>query len=244
MAEADPQKTFNVHEAKTQLSALLTAVEAGEQIIIARAGKPVARLLPFEGPAQRELDLGVHAAQLVLGPGFEFLPERGIDAHQERFALLHAGVPSAVERSGVDDGVDLGLAAEDDHEVADHGGAALVRTQMVDRPDADRHRAGILRSQRGVKGGYSLARTAASSRSSFFGENGSIDGAITATGASRRAAGTYGRHENTWASGPSSHGPRNRQASSVQRLLPARVEGWKAGAFVPPGARPGPESSA
>jgi prevent-host-death family protein len=35
----------NVHEAKTQLSRLLERVEAGEEIIIARAGKPVARLI-------------------------------------------------------------------------------------------------------------------------------------------------------------------------------------------------------
>ena len=35
----------NVHEAKTQLSRLLERVEAGEEIIIARAGKPVARLV-------------------------------------------------------------------------------------------------------------------------------------------------------------------------------------------------------
>jgi len=35
----------NVHEAKTQLSRLLERVEAGEEVIIARAGKPVARLV-------------------------------------------------------------------------------------------------------------------------------------------------------------------------------------------------------
>ena len=39
-------KTVNVHEAKTKLSALLKKVESGEEIVIARAGKPVARLVP------------------------------------------------------------------------------------------------------------------------------------------------------------------------------------------------------
>jgi prevent-host-death family protein len=39
------KKMVNVHEAKTQLSRLLERVEAGEEIIIARAGKPVARLV-------------------------------------------------------------------------------------------------------------------------------------------------------------------------------------------------------
>ena len=36
--------TVNVHEAKTHLSRLLEAVEAGEDVVIARAGKPIARL--------------------------------------------------------------------------------------------------------------------------------------------------------------------------------------------------------
>ncbi len=39
---------FNVHEAKTHLSRLLERVEAGERIVIARAGKPVAILSPAE----------------------------------------------------------------------------------------------------------------------------------------------------------------------------------------------------
>jgi len=44
----------NVHEAKTQLSRLLARVEAGEEIVIARNGKPVARLVPVStGPARR-----------------------------------------------------------------------------------------------------------------------------------------------------------------------------------------------
>jgi len=38
----------SVHEAKTHLSALLARVEAGETIVIARGGKPVARLVPLE----------------------------------------------------------------------------------------------------------------------------------------------------------------------------------------------------
>lgn len=37
----------NTHEAKTHLSRLLARVQAGEEIIIARAGKPVARLVPI-----------------------------------------------------------------------------------------------------------------------------------------------------------------------------------------------------
>lgn len=40
--------TVNIHEAKTHLSRLLVRVELGEEIILARAGKPVARLAPIE----------------------------------------------------------------------------------------------------------------------------------------------------------------------------------------------------
>lgn len=39
-------KMVNVHKAKTELSRLLEAVEAGEEVVIARAGVPVARLVP------------------------------------------------------------------------------------------------------------------------------------------------------------------------------------------------------
>ena len=46
--------TYNVHEAKTHLSKILARVMSGEQIIIAKSGKPVAVLSPFEEmPARR-----------------------------------------------------------------------------------------------------------------------------------------------------------------------------------------------
>jgi len=45
--------TVNVHEAKTHLSRLLVRVEAGEEILIARAGRPVARLVPTRRPRGR-----------------------------------------------------------------------------------------------------------------------------------------------------------------------------------------------
>jgi prevent-host-death family protein len=45
--------TFTVHQAKTQLSKLLAEVEAGEEVVIARGSKPVARLVPFEPKTRR-----------------------------------------------------------------------------------------------------------------------------------------------------------------------------------------------
>ena len=41
-------RTINIHAAKTHLSSLVAEVEAGEEIIIAKAGKPVARLVPLQ----------------------------------------------------------------------------------------------------------------------------------------------------------------------------------------------------
>ena len=43
----------NIHEAKTHLSKLVEQVEHGETVIIARAGKPVARLVPLEQQVPR-----------------------------------------------------------------------------------------------------------------------------------------------------------------------------------------------
>lgn len=46
-----------IHEAKTHLSRLLRRVAAGEEIVIAKSGLPVARLVPFEAPKNRMLGL-------------------------------------------------------------------------------------------------------------------------------------------------------------------------------------------
>ena len=46
--------TVNVHEAKSNLSRLLKRVEAGEEVVIARNGKPVARLAPFKKRGNRK----------------------------------------------------------------------------------------------------------------------------------------------------------------------------------------------
>jgi len=43
-------QTINIHEAKTHLSKLLMRVSAGEEIIIAKAGKPLARLVAWRAP--------------------------------------------------------------------------------------------------------------------------------------------------------------------------------------------------
>jgi len=65
----------NIHEAKTTLSKLLERVMNGEEIIIAKSGKPIARLTPIDRPPCRRTP-GSAAGQVVIGPDFdEPLPE-------------------------------------------------------------------------------------------------------------------------------------------------------------------------
>jgi prevent-host-death family protein len=60
----------NVHEAKTRLSKLLKRVQLGEEIVIAKAGKPVARLVPFaqHPPARKP---GTAKALVTIGADFD-----------------------------------------------------------------------------------------------------------------------------------------------------------------------------
>jgi prevent-host-death family protein len=46
-------RTVNIHAAKTTLSTLLEEVQRGEEVVIAKAGKPIARLVAFEQPKER-----------------------------------------------------------------------------------------------------------------------------------------------------------------------------------------------
>ncbi len=65
----------NIHQAKTHLSRLLARVAAGEEIVIAKAGKPIARLVPVEGPAQDRV-AGGDEGQVWIADDFDApLPE-------------------------------------------------------------------------------------------------------------------------------------------------------------------------
>ena len=50
-------KTVNIYDAKTHLSRLVDQAAAGEDIVIARAGKPMVRLVPVERKAHLNIDL-------------------------------------------------------------------------------------------------------------------------------------------------------------------------------------------
>jgi prevent-host-death family protein len=80
MTGAIRMATVNVHEAKTQLSRLLARVEAGEEIVIARDGKPVARLAPVRPPAPKRVFGAMKGKAWVGDEILEPLPEEELAA--------------------------------------------------------------------------------------------------------------------------------------------------------------------
>lgn len=74
--------TVNVHEAKTQLSRLLLRVGLGEEVIIARAGKPVARLVAIAAKPLRRTP-GSARGKVWVAPDFNApLPADELDAFE------------------------------------------------------------------------------------------------------------------------------------------------------------------
>ncbi len=74
----------NVHTAKTNFSRLLDEAAAGAEIIIAKAGKPVAKLVPLTAQAPRRR-LGLLAGKAVVPKDFDQpLPDAVLDAFEGR----------------------------------------------------------------------------------------------------------------------------------------------------------------
>lgn len=62
-------KTFNVHKAKTQFSAILALVASGEEVLVAKAGKPVALISPYR-PHQPVRQPGIFRGQVKVEDSF------------------------------------------------------------------------------------------------------------------------------------------------------------------------------
>ena len=71
----------NTHEAKTQLSKLLERAAAGEEIIIAKAGRPMARLVAYRGSRARR-EPGQWRGQVWMADDFDETPAGVIDAFE------------------------------------------------------------------------------------------------------------------------------------------------------------------
>jgi prevent-host-death family protein len=63
----------NIYEAKTQLSKLVERAAAGEEIVIARGGRPMARLVPLARSTGRR-QAGAYRGQMWIAPDFDELP--------------------------------------------------------------------------------------------------------------------------------------------------------------------------
>ncbi len=59
----------NMHEAKSKLSQLVDAVLEGEEVIIAKSGMPVARLIPYEPNSERQI--GMFAGEISMSENFD-----------------------------------------------------------------------------------------------------------------------------------------------------------------------------
>jgi prevent-host-death family protein len=64
-------KIVNVHEAKTHLSGLLARVARGEEIVIAKAGKPLARLVPVARPGTVADAFDLYKGRASIAPDFD-----------------------------------------------------------------------------------------------------------------------------------------------------------------------------
>ncbi|WP_330458276.1 type II toxin-antitoxin system prevent-host-death family antitoxin [Streptomyces sp. NBC_00820] len=73
------QRRYNVHEAKTHFSRILQLVETGEEVIISRAGEPVAKVVPLRAKVSRT-DYGALRGQVHVPDDFDELPDDVADA--------------------------------------------------------------------------------------------------------------------------------------------------------------------
>ena len=60
----------NIYQAKTQLSALVESALAGNEVIIARAGKPLVRLVPYTEPMQERVP-GLFTGKIIVPDDFD-----------------------------------------------------------------------------------------------------------------------------------------------------------------------------
>jgi len=67
---SEPAAQFNIHDAKTNLSRIIERVESGEEIIISRAGHPVAKVVPLTRKAGRT-GRGSLRGRLVAAPDWD-----------------------------------------------------------------------------------------------------------------------------------------------------------------------------
>ncbi|MGW3290697.1 type II toxin-antitoxin system Phd/YefM family antitoxin [Streptomyces sp. NPDC001002] len=89
MAPQEVQRQYNVHDAKTHFSRILQLVETGEEVIISRAGEPVAKVVPLRA-AVRRTSRGSLKEPVVFHDDFDDLSDD--DGFAEAFGLRQEGI--------------------------------------------------------------------------------------------------------------------------------------------------------
>ena len=75
--------TVNIHDAKTHFSRLLSRVESGEEIVIAKAGKPIARMVPIAERAAKRTPGSAEGRVVIYDSFFEPLPEEVLETFEK-----------------------------------------------------------------------------------------------------------------------------------------------------------------
>ena len=74
--------TANIHEAKTHFSKLIESVIQGEEVIIAKAGKPAAKIIPFTA-SKKKIHFGALEGKIRIAADFDApLPQEIIDSFE------------------------------------------------------------------------------------------------------------------------------------------------------------------
>lgn len=78
-------KTVNVYETKTHLSQLLDLAASGEEVVIARAGRPLAKLIPYQ-PNEQPRKPGNWKGKVKIAKDFDLLPDSVLKAFEGKEA--------------------------------------------------------------------------------------------------------------------------------------------------------------
>lgn len=70
----------NISEAKAQLSRLIERVNRGEEVVIGKAGRPVAKLVPYRADTSPRVLDGIWAGRIKIADDFDELPEEVLGA--------------------------------------------------------------------------------------------------------------------------------------------------------------------
>ncbi len=76
----------NISQAKAELSALIAMVQQGDEVILSKSGKPVAKIVPYGGAARSRIP-GSMEGEIWIAPDFDQLP----DDMAEAFGVLETG---------------------------------------------------------------------------------------------------------------------------------------------------------